>query len=76
MSDATPDIRRLSPLQRAAFAVREMRVRLDRVEAARREPIAVVGMGCRFPGGATSPDRFWELLRDGRDGVGDVPRDR
>ena len=76
MTDAFSDMRRLSPLQRAAFAVREMRVRLDRAEAAPREPIAVVGIGCRFPGGATSPDRFWELLRDGRDGVGDVPPDR
>ena len=33
------------------------------------EPIAVVGMGCRFPGGANSPDGFWQLLRDGVDAV-------
>jgi len=76
MSALSPDLRQLSPLQRAAFAVREMRLRLDQAEAARREPIAVVGIGCRFPGGATTPDRFWALLRDGRDGVGPVPPDR
>jgi acyl transferase domain-containing protein len=38
--------------------------------------IAVVGIGCRFPGGANDPDAFWELLRDGRDAVGPVPRER
>ncbi|HEY8206398.1 MAG TPA: beta-ketoacyl synthase N-terminal-like domain-containing protein, partial [Myxococcaceae bacterium] len=41
-----------------------------------REPIAVVGMGCRFPGGANGPASFWRLLRDGRDVVTEAPRDR
>lgn len=40
------------------------------------EPIAVIGVGCRFPGGADSPEAFWKLLRDGIDAVTDVPRDR
>jgi acyl transferase domain-containing protein len=53
-----------------------MQGRLDAVEAARREPIAVVGLGCRFPGGADSPQRFWELLQAGRDVVGPVPAAR
>src|SRR4051794_33006921 len=43
--------------------------------AAQLEPIAIVGMGCRFPG-ATNPTEFWDLLRDGRDAMGDVPADR
>jgi acyl transferase domain-containing protein/acyl carrier protein len=38
--------------------------------------IAVVGMGCRFPGGASSPEAFWDLLEGGRDVVTPVPRDR
>ncbi|HEY3062327.1 MAG TPA: SDR family NAD(P)-dependent oxidoreductase, partial [Chloroflexota bacterium] len=38
--------------------------------------IAIVGIGCRFPGGADSPDTFWDLLRDGTDAVIDVPSDR
>jgi acyl transferase domain-containing protein len=37
---------------------------------------AIVGIGCRFPGGADSPAAFWELLREGRDVVGPVPEDR
>ncbi|MGW4115984.1 SDR family NAD(P)-dependent oxidoreductase [Actinosynnema sp. NPDC004786] len=39
------------------------------------EPIAVIGIGCRFPG-ADGPESFWQLLREGRDAVGTVPADR
>ena len=39
------------------------------------EPIAIVGMACRFPG-ADSPEAFWQLLREGRDAIGEVPPDR
>lgn len=46
------------------------------VDAALSEPIAVIGMGCRFPGGADTPQKFLDLLRDGRDAIGEVPRDR
>ncbi|MFE5770468.1 type I polyketide synthase [Streptomyces sp. NPDC056485] len=41
-----------------------------------REPIAIIGMGCRFAGGANSPDAFWKLLIEGRDGVSEIPGDR
>lgn len=40
------------------------------------EPIAVVGSSCRFPGGASSPSKLWELLRDPRDVLIDIPKDR
>ncbi len=40
------------------------------------EPIAIVGMGCRFPGGANSPEQYWNLLLSGKDAIGDVPADR
>src|SRR6185436_11392416 len=39
------------------------------------EPIAIIGMACRFPG-ARDSDALWELLRDGRDAITEVPRDR
>ncbi|MEM8637299.1 MAG: SDR family NAD(P)-dependent oxidoreductase [Cyanobacteria bacterium P01_G01_bin.54] len=41
-----------------------------------REPIAIVGMGCRFPGGANSPAQFWRLLQDEVDAITEVPLDR
>ena len=63
-------------LRRALAAVRDMKEQLERAESAAHEPIAVVGAGCRFPGGADSPATYWALLRDGVDAVGPVPPDR
>ncbi len=39
-------------------------------------PIAVIGMGCRLPGGANSPEQLWDMLAEGRSGWGEVPADR
>jgi acyl transferase domain-containing protein/acyl carrier protein len=44
--------------------------------SAQREPIAIVSMACRFPGGITSPEQLWEFVRDGRDAVSEFPTDR
>ncbi|MGH2351710.1 MAG: polyketide synthase, partial [Chloroflexota bacterium] len=66
----------LSPVKQALLAVRTMQAKLDQLQHAAREPIAIVGMGCRFPGGAGSPDAFWRLLDEGRDAVGEWPTDR
>ena len=40
------------------------------------EPIAIIGMSCRFPGGATDPERFWELLRSGKNSRSEIPQER
>ncbi len=41
-----------------------------------REPIAIIGIGCRFPGGVDSPEKFWSLLRDGINAITEIPSDR
>jgi acyl transferase domain-containing protein/acyl carrier protein len=61
-------------LQQALTAVDEMRAKLEAQDRSRREPVAIVGMGCRFPGGVEDPDGLWRLVRDGVDAaVGPPP---
>ncbi|MGH8793838.1 MAG: acyltransferase domain-containing protein, partial [Stackebrandtia sp.] len=50
--------------------------RLRAAEAKEHEPIAIVGMACRFPGGVESPEDLWELVAAGRDAVSGFPTDR
>jgi acyl transferase domain-containing protein/NADPH:quinone reductase-like Zn-dependent oxidoreductase len=66
----------LSPLKQALLALDEMQAKLDAQDQARTEPIAVIGLGCRFPGDADTPEAYWRLLRDGIEAVRDVPADR
>jgi acyl transferase domain-containing protein/acyl carrier protein len=53
-----------------------IRLRLAQVEERDREPIAIVGMACRYPGDANSPEALWQLLSDGTDATGGLPTDR
>src|ERR1700745_260859 len=71
-----PDDAQLTPLERSVLVIRELRERLDAAERGRAEPIAIVGMGCRFPGGSDSPALYWEMLRQGRDAVVPGPSGR
>ena len=56
-------------------ALKAARAKLEGIEQARTEPIAIIGLGCRLPGGET-PDDFWRMLREGRHAISEVPRDR
>ncbi|MFF1465902.1 beta-ketoacyl synthase N-terminal-like domain-containing protein, partial [Streptomyces sp. NPDC058330] len=63
-------------LKRVTTDLHQTRERLREVEGRQQEPVAIVGMGCRFPGGVSSPGQFWELLESGGDAVGPFPSDR
>ncbi|MDJ1172322.1 SDR family NAD(P)-dependent oxidoreductase [Roseofilum sp. BLCC_M154] len=56
--------------------LKDMRGKLEAVNKAKTEPIAIVGMACRFPGGANDPSKYWSLLHDGIDAITSVPGDR
>ena len=57
-------------------ALDRLRAKVEAYERARYEPIALVGVGCRLPGGVRSAEAFWRLLANGVDAVGDMPPDR
>ncbi|MFC4907527.1 SDR family NAD(P)-dependent oxidoreductase [Actinomadura gamaensis] len=63
-------------LRRVTADLHDTRRRLREAEERDAEPIAVVSAACRFPGGATSPERLWDLLAAGRDVAGEFPADR
>ncbi|MFF0849229.1 SDR family NAD(P)-dependent oxidoreductase [Streptomyces olivaceus] len=63
-------------LKRTTASLRQTRRRLEEAEGREREPIAVVAMGCRFPGDVSSPEKLWDMLMAEEDAVTDVPPDR
>src|ERR1043165_5556833 len=66
----------LSADKRARRATRRLRAKVEELERAKTEPLAIVGVGCRFPGQASGPDRYWQMLHDGVHAVVPIPRDR
>ncbi|MDH4113724.1 MAG: polyketide synthase, partial [Actinomycetota bacterium] len=60
----------------ALRALDRLEARIAEMEHARSEPIAIVGIGCRFPGGVHDPESYWQLLIDGVDAIGPVPAGR
>ena len=71
---ATPNYAEL--LTAATREIRQLRGRLEALETWYADPVAIVGMACRFPGGASSPRDYWRMLLERVDGVTEVPAER
>ncbi|TKC98038.1 non-ribosomal peptide synthetase/type I polyketide synthase [Polyangium fumosum] len=63
-------------LREAMLVLKQMESKLEAMERERTQPIAIIGMGCRFPGGITGPNSFWKLLERGGDAITEVPAER
>ena len=66
----------LDYLKKVTTDLRAANQRLREVEESGAEPVAVIGMGCRFPGGVRTPEQLWQLLAAGGDGMSGFPTDR
>ncbi|HZD51400.1 MAG TPA: beta-ketoacyl synthase N-terminal-like domain-containing protein [Silvibacterium sp.] len=66
----------LSPVKRALVEIRRLRAELESCRRGQLEPVAIIGLAVRLPGGITSPERFWKALAEGKDLITTVPPER
>ena len=76
MEISSKKIENLTPLQRSFLVIEQLQSKLDAIAQSQTEPIAIIGMGCRFPGDADTPEAFWNVLHNKVDSITEVPLDR
>ncbi|MEP7272108.1 MAG: beta-ketoacyl synthase N-terminal-like domain-containing protein, partial [Acidobacteriota bacterium] len=76
MSLASDNMDYRTLLANAYVELKQSRDELEAFELAEHEPIAIIGIGCRFPGGVNSPESYWRLLIEGEDAIREIPQDR
>ena len=76
MSKQAPANDQRALLKQAMKALDDMKSKLNAAEKGKSEPIAIIGMGCRLPGGSDTPDQFWDVLHNGTDAVTEIPASR
>lgn len=76
METASPQIDRRVLLQNALTTIDKLQTKLASMEQAQHEPIAIIGLSCRFPGGANTPEAYWNLLCQGQDAIREIPAER
>jgi len=75
-TDNPPKSDSLSPVKLALIEIRDLRKQLAQSQQQLHEPVAIIGMGCRFPGGINSPEDYWQQLLNGVDAIEQIPPDR
>ncbi|MET7641791.1 beta-ketoacyl synthase N-terminal-like domain-containing protein [Streptomyces sp. NPDC005438] len=76
MTPPGQDLVSADTLKRVYLTMERLQRQVDEHERARNEPVAIVGTGCRLPGGVTDAAGYWRLLTEGTDAVGDIPGNR
>jgi acyl transferase domain-containing protein/NADPH:quinone reductase-like Zn-dependent oxidoreductase/acyl carrier protein len=72
-NSSSPNINYQALLKDALLEMRQLRAELTAIEEQQNEPIAIIGMACRFPG-ANNPEEFWQLLQNGINAVTEIPQ--
>ncbi|NET17671.1 MULTISPECIES: type I polyketide synthase, partial [unclassified Okeania] len=76
MKNPSKKMKDLTPLQRSFLLIEQLQKKLDKFQNFQTEPIAIIGMGCRFPKNVKTPKEFWNLLSEGVDAITEVPSTR